>query len=164
MNIICLFKWFVPGFNEVHENWSLKDWCGADFSELIKIKYFYIPEGYKVSDDLTGIPHFYGKLYGSNSTSWFDVETDKNGNPFIFNGQKIYLEELKKVFINKKKCDQYEENESLIEDPKELFDLIKKYTSAPYPMGNNSDWDGAQIAEVYEAENHDIFRGYIINW
>lgn len=98
MKKILLFKWLVPRMSDTPVvSWSLKDWCGADFSEMLESKEFIIPDGFYVAEDMCGTPHFYGKMPGSNHETWFDVETNqKNEKPFLdVYPERLYLKEVK---------------------------------------------------------------------
>lgn len=82
MNTVRLYKWLVPRmFDTPAVNWSLNDYCFADWSELLEEKEFIIPEGYHVSEDMCGTKHFYkdGTTY-----PYFDIHTSQKSEiPYI---------------------------------------------------------------------------------
>ena len=76
--IITLYKWLIPRmFDTPIVSWSLEDHCCADWSELLEVKTFKIPDGYRVSKDLCGQLHFYGKYKGEIRETYFDVDTNQ---------------------------------------------------------------------------------------
>lgn len=164
MNIVRLFKWITPGFDVIHTAWSLKDWCGADFSELIESKYFIIPDGYTVKEDMCGTPHFYGKLYGFNSITWFDVETThETEKPYIDNWKRIYLKELTLASFNdfysgKWRLEEEKKDSPYYEDYK--YKLFAVFPNNEYPSAAFESIEKAveyvNRMKAYEEESKDI--------